>query len=83
MSGQCLPSVENVFGPRVRDCGTDFDFTLLFEETILFVTPLALVSLWAFVRIFNLHGCGLIVRKSALFFAKIVRAEDSKILVRY
>lgn len=39
----CSVVIEDVFGPLVsRACLDGFDFTLLFEETILTILPLAI-----------------------------------------
>lgn len=41
----CSINVENVFGPIVvNSCLKGFDFTLLFEESILTILPLAIAS---------------------------------------
>lgn len=40
----CSVRVQDVFGPIVDGCGSNFDFTLLFEETILFILPLGLAT---------------------------------------
>jgi ATP-binding cassette subfamily C (CFTR/MRP) protein 1 len=54
ISMSCDISVEDRFGPQVKGCLGDFDFTLLFEETILSITlvALALSILWG--RIWHL-----------------------------
>ncbi|KAK4133595.1 P-loop containing nucleoside triphosphate hydrolase protein [Trichocladium antarcticum] len=39
------PRLDNTFGPHAGDCRGGFDFTLLFEETILTLLPLSLVLL--------------------------------------
>ncbi|EHK21751.1 uncharacterized protein TRIVIDRAFT_59905 [Trichoderma virens Gv29-8] len=44
-SQQCVPSADNAFGPRVHGCREDFDFTLLFEQSILSILPSLLVFL--------------------------------------
>lgn len=46
---------DNEFGPVVRACRGDFDFTLLFEETILSATPSILVMVLAGARILYLR----------------------------
>jgi hypothetical protein len=45
---------DDSFGPSIVGCRDDFDFTLLFEETILSILPLALALLFAPPRIFYL-----------------------------
>lgn len=51
----CPASVDNSFGPWIgSNCRDGFDFTLLFEETILTI-PLLLLFLFAFpIRIVQL-----------------------------
>ncbi|KAI9725099.1 MAG: hypothetical protein M1828_003440 [Chrysothrix sp. TS-e1954] len=52
----CPIAVENVFGPIVaRSCLGGFDFTLLFEETVLTILPVVIASLLALVRLHLLH----------------------------
>jgi ATP-binding cassette, subfamily C (CFTR/MRP), member 1 len=36
----CAIEVEDVFGPQVSGCYGNFDFTLMFEESILYMLPL-------------------------------------------
>jgi hypothetical protein len=67
ISMTCDISVEDVFGPQVEGCLGDFDFTLLFEETILSIAPLAITLLLLPARIMHLrrqpqkvHGGGLV-----------------------
>ena len=53
---RCLinASYDNLFGPTVRNCQSDFDFTLLFEQSILFIVPSALLLLSLPFRIWQL-----------------------------
>ncbi len=45
MTLSCPVSADNVFGPAVAaPCRAGFDFTLLFEETVLTILPLSLAS---------------------------------------
>jgi ATP-binding cassette subfamily C (CFTR/MRP) protein 1 len=43
------------FGPVVRDYRGDFDFTLVFEDTVLSIVPSILVLVLAAGRILYLH----------------------------
>jgi ATP-binding cassette, subfamily C (CFTR/MRP), member 1 len=43
------------FGPVVHDCRDDFDFTLVFEDTVLSIAPSILVLVLAAGRILYLH----------------------------
>ncbi|KAF2023756.1 hypothetical protein EK21DRAFT_80114 [Setomelanomma holmii] len=67
MRGQCARVNEDVFGPVVQGCLEDFDFTLLFEETILFVLPasclLLLALAWRIPELIRAKG---VVRASLL-----------------
>ncbi|CAG8000629.1 unnamed protein product [Penicillium salamii] len=68
---QCSVELENVFGPIVASpCLHGFDFTLLFEETILTLLPLGLVSLAAAVRIWKLHNALEKINRSWSYAAK-------------
>lgn len=46
---------DNDFGPIVRACRNEFDFTMLFEETILSATPSTLLMILAGARILYLR----------------------------
>ncbi|KAF4552927.1 ABC transporter-like protein 4 [Elsinoe fawcettii] len=50
----CSPADDNLFGPAVRGCRGDFDFTLLFERYFLNVVPVAIFMLGAGLRILQL-----------------------------
>ncbi|KAL8732959.1 MAG: hypothetical protein Q9166_002357 [cf. Caloplaca sp. 2 TL-2023] len=43
MSSTACPAVDDTFGPHARSCRGGFDFTLLFEETILSILPLCVL----------------------------------------
>ena len=43
MSASVCPAIDNSFGPYAGSCRGGFDFTLLFEETILSLLPLCLI----------------------------------------
>ena len=51
---QCSIATQNHFGPVNNDCHDGFDFTLLFEETILTIGPLSLVLLVLPFRLYAL-----------------------------
>ncbi|KAF3480026.1 ABC transporter [Arthroderma uncinatum] len=53
----CSVAVEDTFGPAVaRSCLGGFDFTLLFEESILTLPALGIAIAWAFIRLLALRG---------------------------
>ena len=43
----CLPNADDLFGPRVEACQRQFDFTRLFEQSILSIAPSAIMYLSA------------------------------------
>ncbi len=45
---------DNAFGPVVQGCRSDFDFTLLFEQSVLTIGPAALLLLFAPSRLISL-----------------------------
>jgi len=53
-SVQCSIGVEDVFGPQVSECYKNFDFTLLFEESILYLAPLLITLFLVPFRILHL-----------------------------
>lgn len=72
-SSACSITVENSFGPQVAGCLGGFDFTLLFEETILSILPTALVLLFLPVRIVHLFRSDRKVYEGLLHNLKLVR----------
>ncbi|KAL6886032.1 P-loop containing nucleoside triphosphate hydrolase protein [Trichoderma evansii] len=73
MRGECARVDEDVFGPVVHGCQDDFDFTLLFEETILFLLPALCMLLLAFAwRAPQLIRANVVVRSSLLGLLKSV-----------
>ena len=73
MRGECARVDEDAFGPVVEGCLDGFDFTLLFEETILFVLPALCLLLLALVwRAPELIRANVVVRSSLLGFSKLV-----------
>lgn len=72
-SSACSITVENSFGPQVDGCLGGFDFTLLFEETILSILPTALVLLFLPVRIVHLFRSDRKVYEGLLHNLKLVR----------
>lgn len=70
---QCSVAEENVFGPRVSpSCEDGFDFTLLFEESILTIVPVIIASLLLAVRVWKLQGIPVKINRSWLYIAKLV-----------
>ena len=69
---QCSISTQNHFGPGNNDCHDSFDFTLLFEETILTIGPLSLVLLALPFRLYGLSRTDPKVRLGWLHTLKLV-----------
>lgn len=69
----CSIAAENTFGPAVLGCLGGFDFTLLFEETILSILPLSLVLLSLPLRIAHLFKSERKVYEGLLHNLKLVR----------
>lgn len=72
-SGSCSIQVEDVFGPQVKGCLDDFDFTLLFEECIMTVPLTALLLLVTVPRIRFLFGTSDKANGGVHYFSKVVR----------
>jgi hypothetical protein len=69
----CSAADQDVFGPTVASsCQHGFDFTLLFEETILTLLPIFLVWLAASFRLWALRHAPEKVNRSWLYAAKEV-----------
>ena len=82
----CLVASEQAFGPTVRGCPHIFDFTLLFQETFLFLFPLGLAVLFAVLRIVQLWKCKTVCPSPWPVFAKLVSLTRDAIFmfpVRY
>jgi ATP-binding cassette subfamily C (CFTR/MRP) protein 1 len=52
----CALHGDDVFGPQVEPCLRSFDFTLLFEDTLLSAAPSALFLLIVPVRLYFLRN---------------------------
>lgn len=70
--------VDDTFGPHARTCRDGFDFTLLFEDTILSLLPLGLLVLVAPFRILYTFKKGRKVVSSPLLLLKVVGAINSQ-----
>ncbi|KJZ74702.1 hypothetical protein HIM_05819 [Hirsutella minnesotensis 3608] len=68
----CSIDAQDVWGPVVADtCVGGFDFTLLFEESILTILPLGVAFGWALLRLWYLRNEVAKVRASWLLAAKL------------
>lgn len=55
MDASCYPAADNSFGPSIS-CSHAFDFTLVFEQSILSIGPSVLFLLLVPWRVWNLYG---------------------------
>jgi hypothetical protein len=53
----CPLGADDRFGPTVVGCRDDFDFTLLFEQSILSLGPSVVLLIVSFPRIIQLYRC--------------------------
>ncbi|KAJ5543476.1 Cyclic peptide transporter [Penicillium sp. DV-2018c] len=71
-SQKCLASDEATFGPLVHSsCLGGYDFTLLFEETVLTIIPAVIACLLLGIRMRNLQGQSTKLNRSWLYVAKM------------
>jgi len=75
----CSIHVENVWGPQVHGCGTDFDLTLLFQEAILSIGPLGIAILLGAWRIWQLAWREVVVASPLLYGVKIVSSSTCRL----
>ncbi|KAH7319081.1 putative ATP-binding cassette transporter [Rhexocercosporidium sp. MPI-PUGE-AT-0058] len=68
----CTPASDNVFGPVVQGCRDNFDFTLLFEQTILSISPATIFLLLMLTRLFHLYHVNNRALPSRLLACKLV-----------
>jgi hypothetical protein len=54
MVSTCHPANDDLFGPFIQGCRSNFDFTLLFEQSILSIPPAALLLVLAPPRLVRL-----------------------------
>lgn len=64
--------LDDTFGPHAANCRGEFDFTLLFEETILSLSPLAILLIIAPLRILHLLKKDRKVVQSPILSLKLV-----------
>jgi ATP-binding cassette, subfamily C (CFTR/MRP), member 1 len=69
---------DDTFGPNVQslDCRGGFDFTVLFEESILTILPAACFILLAPFRALRLLRRRIRVRRNALYVCKLVSSAE-------
>lgn len=72
----CL-SADNAFGPQLKGCSGQFDFTLLFEQSILSILPSALLLLLSPLRILQLQYHDTKTRRNSWYMVKMVSSTFS------
>ncbi|KYK59812.1 hypothetical protein DCS_00946 [Drechmeria coniospora] len=72
----CPLSGDNSFGPAVTACARPFDFTLLFEESILSILPSAILLVLTPIRLLSPSQKPCTVRGNALRTAKLVCSTE-------
>jgi ATP-binding cassette, subfamily C (CFTR/MRP), member 1 len=72
MASTCQSFNDDTFGPVVHGCRSNFDFTLLFEQSILSIGPAALLLLLAPPRLVRLLRSSKKTLPSRLRFGKTV-----------
>ena len=70
--------IDNTFGPYAGACRGGFDFTLLFEESILSILPLALLLIVVPFRISYLVRRTIKVNPSTWLASKLVGAPPQR-----
>ncbi|KAL3444260.1 P-loop containing nucleoside triphosphate hydrolase protein [Aspergillus insuetus] len=66
---QCGILVQDTFGPQVSGCYENFDFTLLFEESILYLPPLLVALSLSLFRLWQLRAARILLKRAGLVCA--------------
>jgi hypothetical protein len=77
----CAPTADAAFGPAVDGCRDGFDFTLVFEQSILVILPAALLLVAAPFRLLRLGKAPLVVGGPTVRNIKLVSSKTSNIRV--
>ncbi|KAJ3499459.1 hypothetical protein NLG97_g302 [Lecanicillium saksenae] len=73
MARSCPAAADNAFGPVVTaQCRSGFDFTLLFEESILTILPLGISICWVIGRLVQLRSEPAKVVNSGMLLGKLL-----------
>ncbi|OBT87528.1 hypothetical protein VE02_03750 [Pseudogymnoascus sp. 03VT05] len=68
----CALGIDNTFGPVVKGCRDDFDFTLLFEQGIMTMAPAAFLLLLMLPRIYQLNMLNLKTKRNWVYWSKCI-----------
>ncbi|KAK2026621.1 hypothetical protein LX32DRAFT_729954 [Colletotrichum zoysiae] len=71
---ECSIEADRVFGPAVQGCRSDFDFTLLFHDSILAILPSAVLIILASIRITTLVYRPTFARLDSRYYSKLAVA---------
>lgn len=71
----CSASADQEFGPAIRGCRSNFDFTLFFEETVLTLLPCVAFLPLALVRIVVLLTESPVAKTGWQYASKIVSLD--------
>lgn len=63
---------DNSFGPTIRGCRSDFDFTVVFEQIMFMIVPSTILIIFGIARVMNLLGRKNIVSGEAMKIVKQV-----------
>jgi ATP-binding cassette subfamily C (CFTR/MRP) protein 1 len=63
---------DDVFGPVVLGCRGDFDFTLLFEQSMLTTVPSTMLLIAVPIKILQLYGASVKIQSTPLSQIKLV-----------
>lgn len=73
---ECSIDSDRVFGPAVQGCRSDFDFTLLFQDTILSILPSSVLLILASTKLIALIHRPAVARLGWLYHSKLVSSDS-------
>ena len=82
-ASESCKQIDDTFGPYAGACRGGFDFTLLFEESILSILPLALLLIIVPFRISYLVRRTIKVDPSSWLASKLVGAPTQRFITHY
>lgn len=69
---ECPADADRVFGPAIQGCRSDFDFTLLFQDSVLGILPSSVLIILAAARLVFLARRHAVASLKWLYHSKIV-----------
>lgn len=69
----CSPRADDAFGPFIDGCRQNFDFTLLFEQSILTIVPSIVLLILTPLRLLQLYRSNAKTLPNRIYTAKLVR----------